>query len=102
VTELNHPEGSTKSAEDQAAGLKRAIERLRVLAPLYRVEAAHIYELLDEPYWAPSYEANMGLVTVEKDGESWKPGAPKPAYEAVKAALSSTVKIETKIEGTVN
>ncbi len=87
VTEFNHPHGSTKSAEEQAAGLKRTIERLRALAPLYRVEAAHVYELLDEPYWAPSYEANMGLVTVEKDGDGWKPGAAKPAYEAVKAAL---------------
>ncbi len=98
VTEFNHPHGSTKSADEQAAGLKHTIERLRALAPHYRIEAAHIYELLDEPYWAPSYEANMGLVTLEKDGEGWKSGAPKPAFEAVKAALKGAAQAEVPAE----
>ena len=87
VTEFNHPGGSSKSAQEQAEGFKRWMKRLRELAPLYRVEAAHIYELMDETYWAPNFEAYMGLVTLEKDGDGWRPGAPKPAYEAVKGMV---------------
>lgn len=87
VTEFNHSGGSSKSADEQAEGIRQAMARLKALAPKYRVEAAHIYELMDEPYWAPSAEAYMGLVTLVKDGDGWRPGAPKPAYEVVKAMV---------------
>jgi len=49
------------------------------------VEAAHIYELLDETYWAPSFEASMGLVRLVPAPEGkWRTGEPKPAYETVR------------------
>lgn len=89
VTEFNHPGGSTDGEQAQAAGLTRQMARLRELAPHYNVEAAHIYELMDEPYWAPSYEAVMGLVTLESAGkDAWRVGKPKPAFHAVQAFIA--------------
>lgn len=87
VTEFNHPKGSTTSAQEQADGLRRWMERLRELQAAYRVEAVHIYELMDETYWAPDFEAYMGLVRLEKDGAGWRPGAPKPAYDVVRSLI---------------
>jgi hypothetical protein len=80
VTELNHPHGSQRGRLEQAQGLQRSMARLRELRGTYRVEAAQLYELLDEPYWAPSFEAFMGLVELEKSGGGWKIGARKPAH----------------------
>jgi len=88
VTEFNHPSGSQDGVVDQAKGLKRWMERLRELEDPYNVEAAHIYELLDETYWAPSFESVMGLVYLEKDDRNnWRAAGDKPAYCAVKALL---------------
>lgn len=88
VTEFNHPYGSRDGVIEQAKGIKKWMARLRELQPAYRIEAAHIYELLDEPYWAPSFEAVMGLVRLDKDKNGgWKPGTPKPAYCAAKTFI---------------
>lgn len=87
VTEMNHPFGSQNGEAQQAEGMRRWMERLTALATAYRVEAVHIYELLDETYWAPNAEAVMGLVRLEKDGDGWTPGAPKPAYDAVRSVV---------------
>lgn len=85
VTEFNNPLGSQKSERQQAEGLKQAMVRLQELQARYKVEAAHIYELLDETYWAPSYEAFMGLVRLTAtDNGGWTTGEPKPAYFAVR------------------
>lgn len=85
VTEFNHPYGSKESEESQASGLRRWIKRLQELSGPYNVEAAHIYELIDETYWAPSFEAMMGLVRLDGDGHGgWRPGSPKAAYFSVK------------------
>jgi len=88
VTEFNHPSGSQNGVVDQAKGLQRWMERLRELEDEYDVEAAHIYELLDETYWAPGFESVMGLVYLEKDDRSdWRADGPKPAYCVVKTLL---------------
>lgn len=88
VTEMNHPLGSQKSEQEQADGLTRWMARLRELAPRYKVEAVHLYELMDETYWAPNFEAFMGLVRLDKAPKGgWQPGAPKRAYAAVKSFL---------------
>jgi hypothetical protein len=87
VTEFNNPFGSQRSEHEQADGLRQAMTRLRELEDEYRVEAGHIYELFDEPYWAPSFEAHMGLVRLVPDPVSegrWLVGEPKPAYQAVR------------------
>ena len=87
VTEFNHPEGSKEGEEEQAQGLMRAMSQLIDLRETYAVEAAHVYELLDEPYWK-GFEAHMGLVELKKDGEGkWTLGESKPAYAAVKGLL---------------
>ncbi|WP_157017464.1 DUF4214 domain-containing protein [Mesorhizobium xinjiangense] len=88
VTEFNNPLGSQRSARQQEVGLKGIMTRLRRLQSEYDVEAAHIYELLDEPYWAPGPEAQMGLVemTAKPDG-GWRLGEPKPAYLAVRELI---------------
>ncbi|MFZ1102880.1 MAG: DUF4214 domain-containing protein, partial [Hyphomicrobiaceae bacterium] len=89
VTEFNHPGGGQRSAAAQADGLVRAMTRLRQLQHTYNVEAAHVYELMDETYWAPSLEASMGLVPLVKDAKGgWAPGEPKPAFAAVKRMIA--------------
>lgn len=86
VTEMNHPLGSQNSEQEQADGLTRWMGRLRELAPQYKVEAVHLYELMDETYWAPDFEAVMGLVKLDKGAKGgWQPGAPKRAYAAVRS-----------------
>lgn len=85
VTEFNNPYGSQRSERQQADGIKHAMTRFRELQDKYKVEAAHIYELFDETYSAPSFEANMGLVrlTATSNGK-WMAGEPKPAYKIVR------------------
>lgn len=84
VTEFNHPYGSKNGETEQADGLVRWMARLEELSGPYKVEAAHIYELFDEPYWAPSYEAFMGLYRLApKPGGGWTPFGAKPAFGAV-------------------
>jgi Glycosyl hydrolase catalytic core len=88
VTEFNHPSGSSKDEQSQAAGLRHQMSRLLELSRPYNVRAAHIYELLDETYWEPSDEARMGLVRLERDGKrGWRAGEQKLAYTAVKRFL---------------
>jgi hypothetical protein len=85
VTEMNHPLGSQKSEQEQADGLTKWMARLRELSAQYKVEAVHLYELMDETYWAPDFEAVMGLVRLDKaPNGGWQPGAPKRAYDGVK------------------
>lgn len=85
VTEFNNPYGSQRGEEEQAIGLERMMSRLRELQGTYDIEAAHVYELLDETYWDPSYEAFMGLVHLKAaDGGGWRTGEPKPAYFRVR------------------
>ncbi|GGF54267.1 hypothetical protein GCM10007301_12200 [Azorhizobium oxalatiphilum] len=89
ITEFNHPLGSQKSEREQAVGLKMAMLRLRQMAKTYNIEAAHIYELLDEPYWQPSYEAYMGLVNLRANPpKGWAVDRPKAAYHAVKEVIA--------------
>ena len=88
VTEFNHPLGSQKDAGEQAEGLVRWMKRLQELAAGYRIEEAHVYELLDETYWAPDFEAYMGLVTLEGSAAAgWRIGEPKPAFAAVRGQI---------------
>ncbi|MHC1550423.1 glycosyl hydrolase [Phyllobacterium sp. K27] len=84
ITEFNHPKGSTENEETQAAGLKATMELLQRLRKLYPIEAAHIYELMDETYWAPDFEAYMGLIRLDSDGNNgWRMGRPKAAFKIV-------------------
>lgn len=87
VTEFNNPYGSQRSEQEQAEGLRQIMTRLRELADEYEVEAGHIYELFDETYWAPDFEAYMGLIRLLPDPASegkWLVGGPKPAYTMVR------------------
>ena len=87
VTEFNNSGGSKVSDKEQAEGLRKAMDRLSQLELRYNVEAAHIYELIDETYWTPSAEAYMGLVRLDKDGDGWTVGEPKPAYFVVRDTI---------------
>jgi hypothetical protein len=91
VTEVNHPFGSQRDGEDgQARGLAEKMALLRKLAPTYGIQAAHVYELLDETYWAPSFEAFMGLIRLDRtpDGKGWMLGSPKPAFYSYRDAAA--------------
>jgi hypothetical protein len=90
VTEFNNPFGSQAGELAQADGLRKSMARLRELQKTYNVEAAHIYELMDETYWAPDAEAVMGLMRLEKAGvRGWRPGPPKLAYHVVRQLVLS-------------
>ena len=90
ITEFNHPLGSTSSEKEQADGLANTMAMLRRYQPTYNIQAAHIYELLDEPYWAPNYEAYMGLIRIEKSDADQAPvTVPKLAYKRVKELISA-------------
>src|SRR5687767_6572764 len=63
---------------------------IRRYQTIYNIEAAHLYELMDEPYWSPSFEAVMGLVGMVQDSSGkWIPDKPKPAYDAVKQFIAA-------------
>jgi hypothetical protein len=100
VTEFNNPFGSQKGEEQQSEGLRKAMVRLLQLQRTYKVEAAHIYELLDETYWAPDFEAYMGLVRLKgKPGGGWAAGDPKPAYFTVRDLIQGAQTAEPPIVG---
>jgi hypothetical protein len=85
VTEFNNPYGSQRGKDQQAKGIVSMMTRLKALQSTYNVEAAHIYELLDESYWGDDYEAHMGLIEMkEKAKGQWVAAGRKPAYGAVK------------------
>ena len=89
VTEFNTAGGSQPGQDKQAEALRKTMQRLNELKDKYSVEAAHVYELLDETYWAPSTEAFMGLYTLDKDQNgNWKVGQPKSAQQTVKAVIA--------------
>ncbi|SKA32954.1 hypothetical protein [Consotaella salsifontis] len=92
VTEFNHSQGSHKDGkEGQAAGLSAMMRRLVELNKAYDVEATFIYELFDEPYWAPSFEASMGVVSMVKgSGGQWTVGPQKPAFAAAQEVIRQT------------
>ncbi len=89
LTEFNHPYGSQKDGVvKQAEGLAGMIGEFRSLRATYNLEAAHIYELLDETYWQPNFEGYMGLVYLKKDPQNkWVTDGGKPAFCAVRALL---------------
>ncbi|WP_292484022.1 DUF4214 domain-containing protein [Mesorhizobium sp.] len=90
LTEFNYAGGSQRGEKQQADALVQTMTLLRRYQSPYGLEAAHIYELLDEPYWAPSYEAFMGLVRLKTRGDGlWAPSGRKPAYDAVKKAIAN-------------
>lgn len=90
LTEFNYSGGSQRGEKQQAEGLVQTMTLLRRYQSLYGLEAAHIYELLDETYWAPSYEAFMGLVRLKKREDGlWAPSGRKLAYDAVKKVIAN-------------
>lgn len=88
ITEFNAGGGGFETEEDNARMLTERIAYYRSMRTKYRVEAAFIYELLDEPYW-DDFEGKMGLYRVQKnDKDRWQVSGLKPAGEAVQKALS--------------
>ena len=90
VTEFNNPYGSQRGKEEQVKGLLKTMKRLNELEKTYEVEAAHIYELMDEPYWGKDFESFMGLIEMKKgENGKWQAADKKPAYAAVKDYIDS-------------
>lgn len=92
VTEFNNGLGSQKDGEDgQAQGIAKTMKILQTLSKKYNIGAAYIYELSDETYWSPSYEAFMGLVKLDKAAHGgWQLGRRKAAFETVKSLIESS------------
>jgi len=92
ITEFNNPYGSQRSEQQQVEGITHMMLRLRELSRRFKVEAAFVYELMDESYWAPDMEAFQGLVRLVNDGNGgWRPGEPKPAYAGVREIIRGPV-----------
>jgi hypothetical protein len=87
VTEFNHPFGSSEGEMPQAEGIRHWMERLKELSAAYNVKGAFIYELLDESYWEPSFEARMGLVRLEKQETAWRLGGNKLVFYAAASVI---------------
>lgn len=89
ITEFNAGAGGFETDEENARLLRERIAWYRSVRVAYRVEAAFVYELLDEPYWGDHYEARMGLYRMEgSKEEGWRVGDAKPAAHAVKQAIA--------------
>ena len=65
--------------------LRRLMDTLASLAARYRVEAAFLYELLDEPYWGNTPEAHYGLLSLKRSPGGWALAAPSATYSTVQA-----------------
>jgi hypothetical protein len=88
VTEFNDGGGGL-DPQAQADGAAKKARDYRRWAGAYKIEAAFVYELLDEPYWT-GFESRMGLVRMQRSGNGpWTIGAKKPAFEALRAAIAS-------------
>jgi hypothetical protein len=106
ITELNNPFGSHESEATQAKELGAMMIKLKELETKYKVEAVHVYELLDEPYWQ-GFEASMGLVKLSKTPNGhWVMSDPKPAYQTTRdiirgpdaeSALGSVCDLKTAV-----
>ncbi|MGW8788752.1 hypothetical protein [Heyndrickxia sporothermodurans] len=92
VTEFNNALGSQRDGEDgQAQGIAKTMKTLQDLRQKYNIEAAYIYELADESYWHPSYEAYMGVVKLDKTATGgWQLGRRKAAFGTVKALIDTS------------
>ena len=88
ITEFNC--SSYQQGEDvQAAGLQRLMTKFRSLRTTLRVEAAFIYELLDEPYWS-GYEAEMGIVRQARNAQGqWAVAGNKKAFGMVQSLIAA-------------
>ena len=88
ITEFNAGGGGFESEDDNARMITDRIAYYRRMAKRYRIEAAFVYELLDEPYWT-DFEGKMGLYRMEgSEADGWRVGEIKPVGEAVKSELS--------------
>jgi hypothetical protein len=89
ITEFNHPNGSRDGEDLQARGVAAMMQDYRDRQARYRIEAAFIYELFDEPYW-DGYEASMGLVRQAKNDRGvWRPAKQKPAFDAMRDMIAA-------------
>jgi hypothetical protein len=91
ITEFGRPGAGPDGEAAQAKALVRWIHRIAALATAYDVQAAFIYELLDETYWGETNEARMGVVRLVKDKAGhWTAGPRKAAFDAVAGAIAAT------------
>ena len=89
ITEFNAGAWNAVSEEDNARQLRDRIAYYKRVGSTYGIAAAHVYELLDEPYWSGP-ESKMGIVRMEgSSAAGWRIGALKPAGQAVKEAIAA-------------
>ncbi|HVV94024.1 MAG TPA: hypothetical protein VHD15_11445 [Hyphomicrobiales bacterium] len=90
ITEFGQAGAGPEGEAAQAQALGHWIRRIDQLAQPYDVEAAFLYELLDESYWGETNEARMGVVRLVKDSHGqWSEGPLKAGYAAVRDAIAA-------------
>jgi hypothetical protein len=84
ITEFSPPNADRPDAEAlRPVRLEAMMRKIQKNAAKYRIEAAFIYELLDEPYWTNSPEARFGLLTLTRSESAWRIAAPHPSAATV-------------------
>ena len=92
ITEFSPPNADRPDAEAlRPARLEAMMRKILKTARKFRIEAAFIYELLDEPYWTDSPEARFGLLTMTRSGSAWRIAAPHPSVATVQRITGETV-----------
>ncbi|WP_424339290.1 hypothetical protein [Henriciella sp.] len=87
ITEFNAGAWNAVSEDDNARQLRERIAYYRDVGPRYGVDAAFVYELLDEPYWSGP-ESKMGIVRMDgSDANGWRIGGLKPAGQAIRDSI---------------
>ena len=100
LTEFNHPGGTMAGDEEMASGLAAKMRWLLENQDKYDIQSAHIYELLDEPYWS-GHESVMGLFKVERGTTGkWEVTDPKPAFYAAEEIITKK-KLNSNADGAV-
>jgi hypothetical protein len=90
ITEFNRGYGSYHGQEAaQGFVIGQMATEFCYIAKIYNIQAAFVYELLDESYYGDTFEAFMGLINLVKDkGGNWVYGPYKPAFSAIKTATA--------------
>lgn len=88
IAEFNNPAGGQNGVDDQAKGLTQMIDWFQQNRARFNIQAALVYELLDEPYYS-GFESTMGLVRQKKNSTTgqWEIDGVKLGYQAMAQAI---------------
>ncbi len=88
ITEF-HVDEQGLTPQVRAERLAQRIAEYQALRARYPITGAFMYELYDEPYWGDTFEARMGLISLQEErGGFWRVGPDNPAAGAFIRAIA--------------